>query len=98
MMETQQNSIALPLRSHTILGVCEAVGEDFGFNPIFLRIPFAVGVLWNPLITFAAYFALGAVVLGSRLLFPRAKHPDQVDQSVQVTDAANEQAELARAA
>lgn len=97
-METQQNSIALPLRSHTILGVCEAVGEDFGFNPIFLRIPFAVGVLWNPLITFAAYFALGAVVLGSRLLFPRAKHPDQVDQSVQVTNAANEQAELARAA
>ena len=96
-METQ-NSVALPLRSHTILGVCEAVGEDFGFNPIFLRIPFAVGVLWNPLITFATYFALGAVVLGSRLLFPRAKQADQTSQSVQASDAANEQAELARAA
>jgi len=97
-METQQNSIALPLRPHTILGVCEAVGEDFGFNPIFLRIPFAVGVLWNPLITFATYFALGAVVLGSRLLFPRVKQADEASQSVQVADAANEQAELARAA
>lgn len=97
-METQQNSIALPLRSHTILGVCEAVGEDFGFNPIFLRIPFAVGVLWSPLITFATYFALGAVVLGSRLLFPRVKKADEVDQSTQVSEAANEQSELARAA
>src|SRR5436190_3880842 len=100
MMETQQNSIALPLRSHTILGVCEAIGEDFGFNPTFLRIPFAVGVLWNPLITFATYFALGAVVLASRLLFPRAKESAQVKQEVSVVDAANEQAEpeLARAA
>lgn len=97
-METQNNQVSPILRSHTILGVCEAVGEDFGFNPVFLRIPFAVGVLWSPLITFATYFALGAVVLGSRLLFPRAKQGDQLEQSVQVADAANEQAELARAA
>ena len=97
-METQQNQVAPILRSHTILGVCEAVGEDFGFNPIFLRIPFAVGVLWNPLITFATYLALGAVVLGSRLLFPRANQADHAAQSMQVADAANEQAELARAA
>ena len=97
-METQQNSIALPLRSHTILGVCEAVGEDFGFNPVLLRIPFAVGMLWSPLITFATYFELGAVVLGSRFLFPRVKQADQLEQSTQVSAAANEQAELARAA
>ena len=30
-METQQNQVALPMRAHTILGVCEAIGEDFGF-------------------------------------------------------------------
>jgi phage shock protein C len=98
MMETQQNQVAPILRSHTILGVCEAIGEDFGFNATLLRIPFAVGVLWSPLITFATYFALGAVVLASRLLFPRAKQTDQVDQTVAVANAANEQAELARAA
>jgi phage shock protein PspC (stress-responsive transcriptional regulator) len=97
MMETQQNSVALPLRSHTILGVCEAVGEDFGFNPVLLRIPFAVGVLWNPLITFAAYFALGAVVLASRYLFPRTKQADPIS-AAPVIDPANEQAELAKAA
>jgi hypothetical protein len=27
-------------------------------------------VLWSPLIAIGTYFALGAVVLGSRLLFP----------------------------
>jgi len=71
-MQAQENQVALPLRSHTILGVCEAIGEDFGFNPIFLRIPLAVSVIWNPTIAFATYFALGAVVLASRLLFPKA--------------------------
>ena len=46
-METQENPVALPMRPHTILGVCEAIGEDFGFNPVLLRIPFAAGVLWS---------------------------------------------------
>ena len=36
-MSAQENQVALPLRNHTILGVCEGIGEDFGFNPIFLR-------------------------------------------------------------
>src|SRR3954466_1796073 len=72
-MVAQENQVALPLRSHTILGVCEAIGEDFGFNPVFLRIPLAVSVIWSPMIAFGTYFALGAVVLVSRLLFPAAK-------------------------
>jgi phage shock protein PspC (stress-responsive transcriptional regulator) len=62
--------VALPLRDHTILGVCEAIGEDFGFNPVWIRIPLSAMVLWSPLIAIGTYFALGAVVLGSRLLFP----------------------------
>ncbi|HVU29364.1 MAG TPA: PspC domain-containing protein [Sphingomicrobium sp.] len=72
-MEAHENQIALPLRSHTILGVCEAVGEDFGFNPTFLRVPFAAIVLYSPLIAVGSYLALGLVVLASRLLFPKAK-------------------------
>ena len=31
----QESQPALPLRAHTIFGVCEAIGEDFGFNPVF---------------------------------------------------------------
>lgn len=96
-MEAQETQVALPLRSHTILGVCEAIGEDFGFNPIFLRVPFAASVLWSPSMAIAAYFALGAVVLASRLLFPRAR---AVDAEVVKSEAApaNEQRELAKAA
>ena len=72
-METQVNQVALPLRSHTILGVCEAIGEDFGFNPLFLRIPLAASVIWSPLVAIAAYLGLGAVVLASRLFFPKIR-------------------------
>ena len=96
-MEKQQNQVALPMRPHTILGVCEAIGEDFGFNPVLLRVPFAIGVLWSTELTFAIYFALGAVVLASRLLFPRAKAAD-VQSAAPALNAANEASELAKAA
>lgn len=72
-MEAQENQVALPLRSHTILGVCEAIAEDFGFNPILLRVPFAASVLWSPMWAIASYLGIGLVVLASRLLFPKAK-------------------------
>ena len=96
-MEAQENQVALPLRSHTILGVCEAIGEDFGFNPAFLRIPFAASVLYSPMWAVAAYFAVGAVVLASRLLFPKARNETTVVDSVDAA-AANEQREFAKAA
>ncbi len=64
---------ALPLRSHTIFGVCEGIGEDFGFNPLFLRVPLAAIVLFSPMLAVGTYFALGLVVLASRLIFPKAK-------------------------
>jgi phage shock protein PspC (stress-responsive transcriptional regulator) len=72
-VQSAEPYVALPLRTHTILGVCEGLGEDFGFNPIFLRIPLAAAVIWNPLIAFGTYFGLGAIVLVSRMLFPRPK-------------------------
>lgn len=96
-MEAQENQVALPLRSHTILGVCEAIGEDFGFNPIILRAPLAASVLYSPMWAVIGYFALGAVVLASRLLFPKAKS-EAVAEQPSVQSAANEQREFAKAA
>ena len=93
-MSAQENQVALPLRSHTILGVCEALGEDFGFNPVFLRVPLAASVIWNPMIALGTYFALGVLVLASRLLFPK-KAPKVASKPV---EADNEQIELAKAA
>jgi len=52
----------LPLRHDTILGVCEAIGRDFGFNPLWLRLAFIAPLFFAPSLTIAAYFALGALV------------------------------------
>jgi phage shock protein PspC (stress-responsive transcriptional regulator) len=72
MSPTDQN-IALPLRSHTIFGVCEAIGEDFGISPLFLRIPLASVVVVSIKWALIAYLALGLLVLASRLIFPNSK-------------------------
>jgi phage shock protein PspC (stress-responsive transcriptional regulator) len=95
--QLDQSAVSLPLRNHTILGVCEAIGEDFGFNPVLLRVPLAAIVLYSPLLAIGAYFALGAVVLASRLLFPKAKDAGELAVNA-VAQSANEQTELAKAA
>lgn len=97
-MEAQVNQPALPLRNHTILGVCEAIGEDFGFNPVWLRIPLAASVLWSPLIAIGAYFALGAIVLMSRLLFPKPATDAPAIEGAQPEDKETVETELALAA
>ena len=66
----QEFQPALPMRDHTVLGVCEGLGEDFGFNPIYLRIVFAALLVWQPVYVVGAYLALGLLVLVSRLLVP----------------------------
>lgn len=61
------------MRDDTIFGVCQAIGDDFGFNPMWLRIPLAVPVVFAPWYSVAAYAALGLAVLASRFLFPDRK-------------------------
>jgi len=97
-MHAQDSNVALPLRSHTVLGVCEAIGEDFGFNPTFLRVPLAASVLWSPTWAIVTYLALGVVVLASRLLFPKPKAATTAALDVPAPSADNEQRELAEAA
>jgi phage shock protein PspC (stress-responsive transcriptional regulator) len=63
----------LILRDHTVLGVCEALGEDFGINATLLRIAAAIGLLVNPQAVLAGYLSLGAVILLSRLVFPNPR-------------------------
>ena len=72
MQAAQTNPIA---RSDTLLGVCQALGEDFGFNPIWLRLAFALPLMFFPVAVFSAYLGLFVVVALSRLLVrgPRRK-------------------------
>ena len=67
---TAQANTNLILRNDTILGVCEAIGQDFGFNPTWLRIAFCLPVFWNPAAVVVAYMVLGLVVAGTRFAFP----------------------------
>ena len=97
-MSAQENYVPLPLRSHTILGVCEAIGEDFGFNPVLLRIPFAASVLISPTMAIGAYLALALVILASRKLFPKSETELVAESEGQAAEPANEQRELAKAA
>ena len=57
-------------RDDTLLGVCFALGEDFGFNPVYLRVPLAAIVLWSLPAALGAYAALGVLVAFSRWLAP----------------------------
>lgn len=57
-------------RPDTFFGVCEAIGQDLGFNPIILRVALAVALLWHPVWVIEGYFAAGAIILALRLLMP----------------------------
>ena len=70
-MQTSQPSVLASDR--TLLGVCEALGEDLGFNPIFLRIPFGIGLMLNPVAVVATYLGLGLLVAFTRYLAPNPK-------------------------
>ena len=86
--EMQNETTNLFRRRDTFFGICEAVGQDFGFNPLYLRLAFIAPLFFFPAQTFMAYFALGLVVLASRLLFP-AKTAGQPALSAIETDALN---------
>jgi phage shock protein C len=94
-MSSTTDTTALPLRTHTLLGVCEAVGEDFGFNPIFLRVPFSMVVLYSPTIAIGAYLALGLIVMASRLLFPNAAKAQASAQLAPTADNSSDEVRLA---
>ena len=60
-------------RSDTLLGVCEALGQDLGFNANWLRVALAVGMLFAAWAVIALYLGLGVAVLAARALTPERK-------------------------
>lgn len=50
-------------RDDTLFGVCFALAEDFGFNPLYLRLLLALLLFVSPAVAFGAYLA-GAVLVG----------------------------------
>lgn len=89
-----------------LLGICNALGEDFGFNPLWLRLSLGAAFVIQPVGVVIAYLALGLVVLVSRIAFPsrrataalpvvRSSAPRETDASG--TGVANEPEEEALA-
>jgi phage shock protein PspC (stress-responsive transcriptional regulator) len=60
----------LVLRNDTVLGVCEAIGQDFRFHPNWLRLTLASLFYFFPLGVIGTYLALGVVVAFSRWFAP----------------------------
>ena len=74
-------------RDDTFFGVCEALGEDFGFNPFFLRLALGVGLIWNPLAMVAVYAALGLLVAAVRFIAPDPRSVDAIEGGLTSVEA-----------
>lgn len=59
-------------REDTIFGACEGIGEDFGFNPQYLRAGLAAMLFWSPVAALATYAAIALAVFIARWLYPAA--------------------------
>lgn len=90
-MQTSQPSVFA--RDHTILGICEALGEDLGFNPLFLRVPLAVCLLLNPWAVAATYAGLGLLVAFTRLVSPNPRQAAVAEAAPAAADRAEARAE-----
>jgi phage shock protein C len=60
----------LLLRNDTVLGVCEAIGQDFGFHPNWLRLTLASLFYFFPLAVIGTYLGLGVIVALTRWFAP----------------------------
>jgi phage shock protein C len=67
MTDSNRNTFNRP---DTMFGICEALGQDFGVNPLWIRLAFVPAIFFAPFAALAAYVGLGVVVLASRLIFP----------------------------
>jgi phage shock protein C len=80
-------------RDHTLLGICEALGEDFGFNPLLLRVPLAVCLLLNPWAVLGTYAGLGILVAFTRLISPNPRQTAEVEADPVAAERTEVQAE-----
>jgi phage shock protein PspC (stress-responsive transcriptional regulator) len=92
-LQNDDSRTPLPLRRDTFLGVFEAIGQDLGINPNWLRIPFAALILWNPEVIIGLYLALGIVVAATRWFFPAERKAESRAGAEAASDVHNEVSE-----
>ncbi|HYW14613.1 MAG TPA: PspC domain-containing protein [Allosphingosinicella sp.] len=95
-MQTSQPSVFA--RDHTLLGVCEALGEDLGFSAVFLRIMLSVGLFFSPAGALALYAGLGLLVAFTRFVAPNPRPAAAIDPVAVERAEAQAEPEMALAA
>ncbi len=97
-IQTREN---LFLRDDTFFGVCEALGEDLHIPSNLLRLGMAPLLIWNPVVTFIGYLAVGVVIASIRFIFPNRRRGSAKQASVTTISQPApvvEEVELAKAA
>ncbi len=72
-MTDQTRPTPLILRNDTMLGVCAGLGQEFGFNPNYLRVLIASLFLVSFELAIGIYLALGLALAIGWLLFPQRR-------------------------
>ena len=67
-----EQTVEIKSNPDSLFGVCQSVGEDFGFNPFLLRLGFLGLGFFSIPVSIGAYALLGIGVAASRWLFPKA--------------------------
>jgi phage shock protein PspC (stress-responsive transcriptional regulator) len=88
----------IAFRNDTLLGVCEALGEDLRLPPTLLRVALASGIMFAPFLMVGIYFGLGLLVFASRTFFPPRAASDAPGRSSPAPVAENEDLDLKQAA
>ena len=93
-------AVSAPATAHAdnMFGVCARLGEDFGFNPLWLRIALGCALIVNLEATLLGYATLGVFVAASRLLFPVHKPKSAAAPAPTAAEAFAEEIELKKAA
>ena len=73
-----EQTVEIKSNPDSLFGVCQSVGEDFGFNPFFLRLGFLGLGFFSIPVTVGAYALLGIGVATSRWLFPKASSAAEI--------------------
>ena len=87
VQNANEQTVEIKSNPDSLFGVCQSVGEDFGFNPFFLRIAFLGLGFFSIPVTIGAYGLLGIGVAASRWLFPKAQSAAEVSK-VETPEAA----------
>jgi len=90
-------------RQDTLFGACQGLADDLGINALWLRVPLAASILYDPRIAFGIYAVLCVAVFAARKIWPAKPVAVETEQAASETAPVavsenDEQRELALAA